>query len=280
MILLVGDLDREEFRPLRPALEALAPCQVAESPAKAIGLLHDIGRGHSPRGAEPEWIVLAQAYPSQFRAEDVHRLRLLAPLAPVVVVEGPWSAGQWRSGPLLAGVHRVSWLEFARKLPGQWLRFRRGQARHAEWMLPATASDEERILAAAQTPLPRGQGAAVIWTPRFDSYRWISAICRLGGFATVWCRPGQHLRLDGRWAAVFDSDASAGAQSLWPQLRRMAASVHGGPVVVLTGQPRPEDCRHAHAAGATAVLNKPLAIDQLLAALSAQHPRSLSGNTS
>lgn len=270
MILLVGNLDRAEFWALRPALEARAPCLVAESPDQAIGLLQEARRGRFPGNAEPEWIVLAQAYPGQFPAGDVHRLRLMAPLAPVVVVEGIWSAGQWRSGPFLTGVHRVSWLEFARKFPGQWDRYRRGEAGRAEWMLPPTASDEERILVAAQMPLPRGSGPAVIWAARFDSYQWISAICRHAGLATVWCRPGQALRLDGHWAAVFDGDESASAGGQWPELRRLAASVQGGPVVVLLGQPRPEDWRCARAAGATAILNKPVAIDQLLAALHAR----------
>ncbi len=267
MILLVGNLDRDEFRAVRPALEACDRCLVAETPAQAIGLLQDARKRQPAGNPEPEWIVLAQAYPGQFPPHDLDRLRLLAPLAPVVVVEGPWSAGQWRAGRGLAGVHRVSWLDFPRHLADQWHRFRRGETRNAEWMLPATASEEERILLAAQSPLPRGQGPVIIGAARFDSYQWISTVCRYAGLATVWCRPGQQPRLDGHWAAVFDADETASPQSQWPQLRRLAASVQGGPVVVLLGQPRPEDCRHAHAAGATAVLNKPLAIDQLLAAL-------------
>ncbi len=267
MILLVGNLDRDEFQAIRPALEAHTRCLVAETPAQALAALETARRPQLPPQAEPQWIVLAQAYPGQFGPEEVDRLRCLAPLAPVVVVEGPWSAGPWRSGRPLVGVHRVAWLDFPRKAPDQWHRFCRGEAAGTEWMLPPTASDEERTLAAAQAPGQRRHGQVVIWTARFDCYQWISTVCRHGGYATVWCRPGQHVRLDGPWAAIFDADGFSSLESPWEELRRLAASVHGGPVVVLLGEPRPEQCRVAHAHGATAVLNKPLAIEALWAAL-------------
>lgn len=276
MILLVGDLDRDEFRALRPILEACAPCLLAETPEQALDVVQAACKESQAGQAEPLWIVLALAYPGQFAAEGVNRLRRLVPLAPVVVVEGPWSAGQWRSGRPLAGVHRVSWLEFPRKAREQWNRFCCGEAARAQWMLPATASEEERILTAAQTPLPRAHGQAVICTPTFASYQWIAAICRYGGLATVWYRPAEHLRLDGDWVAVFDADGWACGESPWPQLRHLAARVRGAPTVVLMGQPRPEDCRRAQAAGATAVLNKPVPIEDLLAALA---PRAAAPST-
>lgn len=268
MILLIGNLDREEFREVRPALEALAPCLVVQSPAQAIIALQR-ARQRLLRGQlEPAWIVLAQAYPGQFGSQEVERLRRLAPLAPVVVVEGPWSAGLWRSGRPLAGVHRVSWLELASKVREEWDRFCRGDPAGAVWMLPATASDEERILVAAEKPLARCQGQAVIWASQAAAYEWISTICQQAGYATVWCQPGQRLRLDGRWVAVFDADGwQPSALSQWQELRQLACQVRGGPLVVLMGQPRPEDCRRARAAGATAVLNKPVAVETFLAAL-------------
>ena len=268
MILLIGDLDREEFRTLRPALEACAPCLVAQCPAQAVTALEAACNRASAGPLEPVWIVLAQAYPGQFSPDEVERLRRAAPLAPVVVIEGPWSAGPWRSGRPLAGVHRVSWVEAARQISDEWNRFCLGQATGAVCMLPATASDEERVLAAAQLPVVRRQGQVVIGTPQAACYEWISAICQHGGYATVWSRPGQRLRLDGPWKAIFDADGwEESLESRWAELRTLAAQVRGGPVVVLAGQPRPEDCQHALAAGGTAVLNKPVAVEALLTAL-------------
>jgi CheY-like chemotaxis protein len=51
------------------------------------------------------------------------------------------------------------------------------------------------------------------------------------------------------------------------QLGQLATTVAPAPVVVLTAFPRVEDCRRAVSAGATVVLSKPLAVDDLFGEL-------------
>ena len=209
----------------------------------------------------PDVIVVAQAFPGQFAAEAVDRLRCLAPLARVVGLMGSWCEGEVRTGRPWPAAIRVYWHQWPAGCARDLGRLREGLA--STWGLPATASEEERFLSMAEEPIRRtSQGALIaIHTPWFEMQDWLSAACRRRGYSTVWLRGDRPSRVAGVKAAVFDATECRGEEAAF--LERLVAAIRPAPVLALLDFPRVDDCDRALAAGATAVLAKPLLIDDL-----------------
>jgi len=258
-VLFVGDAQRSEFREARSALDA-ASCvvHVADGPS-AEALLRD-------DQIAPEVIVLAQAYPSQFSHEMVDRLRRLAPLARIVGLLGSWCEGEMRTGQPWPATLRMYWHQWPAGCDQQLAHMRQGAC--STWALPITATDEERLLLAAQQPTAKtGQGLIAIFSPRYEMQDWLSSACRERGYSTVWLRPPRPALVEGAAAVLFDGTDCRGEE--WAALKNLATSVNPSPdaptvpIIALLDFPRIEDQRHALSAGATAVLSKPLLVADL-----------------
>jgi DNA-binding NarL/FixJ family response regulator len=256
MILVVGDLGWDEFRDLAGFLEAAGALQTADSARAALSQC-------DREALEIDVIVLAQSYPGQFVPHEIDRLRRRWPLARVVVVGGSWCGGETRSGQPLSATLRMAWhqapLRFARELR------RLGTRGASTWALPVTASEEEKLLADAQNPLPSDTGLVAVYAPTCARYAWLSEVLRAGGLATTWIRPGNVLRIDGATAAVFDADECEADP--WEDLCRLVRSLPRVAVVVLMDFPRAEDRHRLLAAGAASVLGKPVLLDDLFEAI-------------
>jgi hypothetical protein len=251
-ILLIGDTARPEFHEAVAALEDLAGVTRFADIKTAIA-------ASSEGLLAPHAIVLVQAYPDQFPSAAIDRLRGLAPLVRLIVVQGSWCEGEPRSGRPLPGAIRMYWhqaaLRIRREFP-RWL-----QAEDSAWRLPVTASDEERLLAAIGAPLPKGDGLVAIWTRRPEMEALLSDACHKVGYATAWLHPRQPTRVRGAAAAIYDG-VSLDAAGL-AELRQLSAAVSRAPLLALLDAPRIQDVRLARTLGA-AVLAKPLCIDELL----------------
>jgi DNA-binding NarL/FixJ family response regulator len=252
-ILLLGDTLRAEFRRAREVLEAPGHVRHARSADDAAA---ELAGGQWT----PDVIVVAQTYPGQFSPAALDGLRRRAPLARVVALLGSWCEGEMRSGRPSPGVIRLYWHQGPARCQRQLRRILAG--RDSTWDLPATATEEERLLAASKTPWPRRQGLVLLATPCFEMEALLAAVCRACGYATVWLREPQAARAEGATAAIFD--ASDGSQWELNQLRRLATAVAPAPVVALMDFPRIEDLERFLAAGAAAVLAKPLNVDDLV----------------
>jgi CheY-like chemotaxis protein len=209
-------------------------------------------------------IVVAQALPGQFSHQAIDRLRRLAPLARVVGLMGSWCEGEMRTGAPWPGVVRTYWHQWAARCGRQFCRMAHGEC--CSWSLPPTATEEERLLADMNL-LPKGartercRGLVVISAKSHEMAQWLSAACRSRGFATVWQRGPSAAQVQGAVAAIFDS---AGLDpDEYDDLGRLTSTLRPSPVVALLAFPRPEDRRRALSAGASAVVSKPLAVDNL-----------------
>jgi hypothetical protein len=251
-ILLIGDTSRPEFHEACAALDELAHVTRFADVQAAIAALAD-------GLPTPHGIVLAEAYPDQFPTAAIDRLRSLAPLARLMAILGSWCEGEPRSGHPLPGVIRVYWHQAAVRIRREfpcWF-----QPQGSAWQLPVTATDEERLLASINTPLPRGQGLVAIWTRRPEMEGVLADACRRVGYATVWLHPRQPARVRSAAAAVYDG-ASLDAAGL-AELARFTADVAPAAVLALLDAPRIQDVRLARTLGA-AVLAKPFRVDELL----------------
>ena len=99
------------------------------------------------------------------------------------------------------------------------------------WRLPATATDEERLLASIRAPLPSGKGLVAIWTRRPDMEGLLADACRRAGYATAWMHPRLPTRLHGAVAAVYDG-ASLDDAGL-AELSQLTAEISPAPVLAL-----------------------------------------------
>lgn len=257
-ILLIGDTSRPEFGEAVAALEELARVTRFADVVKASVALAD--GLPAPRG-----IVLAQAYPDQFSAAAIDRLRDLAPLARLIAILGSWCEGEPRSGHPLPGVTRIYWhqaaLRLRREFPPSFA------SAGSAWRLPPTATDEERLLASLPAPLPEGEGLVAIWTRLPEMEGLLSDACRRGGYSTVWLHPRQPARVQGAVAAIYDG-ALLDAAGL-AELSQLTAEISPAPVLALLDAPRIQDVRLARTIGA-AVLAKPFRVDELLFLLARQ----------
>ena len=146
-ILLVGNTDRAEFRQARIVLERLARLTLADNVDTAVARASDMD-------PPADLVVLAQAFPGEFSCEAVDRLRERVPLARIVGLLGSWCEGEVRTGQPWPGAIRVYAHQWLGRAEEELERLTSGSG--STWSLPATASEEERFLAAAQKPFPPG----------------------------------------------------------------------------------------------------------------------------
>jgi len=251
-ILLVGETRRGEFRAGRAAVDARVQVLEAADLEAASSLLADGEHAF-------DLIVLAAAYPGQFSAEAVECLWRLAPLSRVVALSGSWCEGELRSGHPIPGAVRVYWHQWGPRIgreSAHWLAGLR-----SSWGLPATTTEEERVLAMAEEPFPQRPGRIAVCSRESDVEDWICDTCRRAGYAVVRLHPDDPPPAEKPSAAVFDGSDESCRQI--EDLRRFVATVRPAPVIALLGFPRQEDRDALVAAGATAVLSKPLFVQDL-----------------
>lgn len=250
VVLFVGACDHFEFRLAFKTLARQCRLATAVDAAAAVDWMAEAKQA-------PALIVLAQARPGQFAAEDVDRLRAAAPLARLAALLGSWCEGETRTGKPWPGVIRVYWHQWTRLLP-EVAALQAG--RSSAWSLPATASDEERLLWTASQIELKKQGLAAIVSEDFAMAHCLIDACRSRGLAAVWLSRAQIGAVRG--ADFFLWDVASDGEST-DELERAAAAFLQSRIMVLANFPRWEDQRRWRAAGAETVLAKPLLLGDL-----------------
>jgi len=265
-ICIVGDSRRAEFIAARTGLTQWGSIADYPNIEEAVAA---IASGQTA----PDVIVMAQAFPGQFSAEAIDRLRRQAPLARIFGLMGSWCEGEMRTGSPWPAVVRTYWHQWparARRLLG-----RLASGRSGPWTLPLTDTEEERLLADACELAPKAceadsrpndarrsvAGVVAISSGEAETAQWIAASLRAFGYATVWHPHGAMSCIQGATAAIFDATNLVEAEC--SRLREFVRTVYPAPVVVLLGFPRIEDEARARLAGAAAVLSKPISLNDL-----------------
>lgn len=206
----------------------------------------------------PELIVVAQQRPGEVSPEQIERLRGQAPLARIVGLLGSWCEGEARSGRPWPGVERVYW--------HQWPGWRKREL-HRRSSVPQTASMEERLLAESDAPIADreiSRGVVVICSQNREAAQlWLDTLHQRQYSAVLLDMPPRQTL--GVAAALWDSDDCNAAEL--GELRQLVMAVRPAPVVAVLGFPRLEARERVMAAGAAAVLSKPLMLADLWASL-------------
>lgn len=251
-VLLVGNVDRAEFREVRPMLDEAGLVVPVPNMSLAVEML-------SAQQLAPEVIVLAQSCPGEFSETDVERLRRLAPLARILGLLGSWCEGEMRSGKPLPGVVRIYWHQWAARWHRELDRLCSG--RSPTWGLPPTASEDDRLLLAADQPWPIRDGLIVVVARLPHLAECLAAACQATGYSTVSLHPSWEARVTGAVAALFDVTDGLDDLARWTKVFAPL------PIIALLDFPRIENHAQALAAGAAAVLSKPLVWEDLHAEL-------------
>ena len=269
-ILIIGDVERSEFR---ESVAALEDCGIVETAADVESAMAALAGGP----AAPLAVVVAQSYPGQFASREIDRLRNAAPLAQVFGLMGTWCEGEMRTGQPWPASSRLYWHQWAARCRRQFDRMARGKS--CSFLLPPTATEEERMLADEGVRQNRvdsimdtcrtspQRGLAVVRCRSFDSWETLSTACRMYGMSAVWMRD-ETVRVAGATAGIFDCDRSTDEE--FDALRRAVKTLRPAPVIALASFPRVDDRRRAIDAGAAEVVSKPLIWDDLFAAISRQ----------
>lgn len=256
-VLFVGDSAHEEFRAAIEMLDEHGEVTFARDAAAALeGLTRDAWA--------PLLLVIAQARPGEHADAELDALRRAAPLALLVCLLGSLCEGESRSGSPYPGAVRVYWHQWRRRAWHELLALRAG--RTSSWSLPATASDEERLLCSASEPLAHGRGGVVaVASASFEMAEWLAGACREQGFdalRTSVSRPAESPEV-----SVVVWDAGLAGEIELSDLAPLLAAYPGARLVVLADFPRLEHCERLLAAGAAAVLSKPVMLAELFGQL-------------
>jgi len=257
-VLLIGDSERPEFRRAAEVLRAECDLLLAEDVDQALAKW-------TTETCGPEVIVLAQDRPGQFSWEAVEALRRQWPLARLQALLGPWCEGETRSGRPWPAATRGYWHAWLAAWQRESQRRRTGKL--ASWALPVTATEDERLLLAAEDPLgPQSPRPAVVAlaTADYDAAECLGDVLRRAGYQPLALTAATG-RIRGAAAGIWDGriDLPDGPKRLADFVELLAPA----PVLALLNFPRPEHLEASRAAGATGAVAKPYLIEVLLAAL-------------
>jgi CheY-like chemotaxis protein len=259
-VLLVGDYAARDFREPVAWLAAHTDLKRAADVPQALSQLADW---------LPAVIFLVQSYPGQLPAREVRQLHAATPFSRLIALLGSWCEGEQRSGKPWAGVPRIYWHQWSPQIVSELAAD--SPASLGLWQLPRTATASEQLERAATLPWPRGVGLVSIDTRLFRDYEALAEACQAGGYATAWSEPGRPICLKGVAAAIWDGISVTDESQ---ELARVVRAAHPAPVVAMVDYLRRQDADLAAAAGAAAVLRKPLLVRDLLSWLDVVVPKS------
>jgi hypothetical protein len=219
----------------------------------------------------PELIVLAQSRPGEFTNGAIEAVGRAAPLARVWRVAGSWCEGEGRSAPPPTGCTSAYWHQWPARWERELARSARGEL--PSWILPLTASPEERMLEIAAEPIAPGAGSVAVFARHPAAAAALVDVCRLGGYEPAVIDAACLLTKHDP-AAPSPTHTSEPRPILWdttPEqisdpaaIGRLREACGSGPIVAVVGFVRGEDCRLAAAAGVAAVITKPYLVHDLL----------------
>ena len=278
--LMIGGVANEEFAAARAALGeafAVTTCaDVASAIAACSSTASDLAleQGATDTATGYELIVLAQSRPGEITAAECDRLRRCYPLAAVVSLAGSWCEGEMRSGKPLATACRIYWHQAANRLRQDITR--RAAGRTPTWSLPATSTEDERVLARSNAPRRPQQetkgsdvaadrssqrGTIALFGHERTSIEFLVDACRAGGFEPLWIGPGRTIETGRVRAAIWD--VTILGDTAPAELAEITRVVPAERVVALLGFPRWHDLQRAAQMGLGAVVSKPFVLDDL-----------------
>lgn len=250
--ILVGASDRIEFREATRLLRETTTMRAVPTVEAALALV--IAGNYLP-----DFVVVAQSRPGEFSISQIDMLRRQLPVARIIGLLGPWCEGETRTGQPWPGAIRIYWYHWLPQCSRAVGKLLDGAC--PSWGLPVTATDEDRLLAAAiqKAPARRGLIAIVAWHAETASA--LADACRACDYRTRWLRPDRLEPLSKAAAALWVGGDMNDQEA--EQLQRLAEQLPGTPIIALLDFPRVETETRARACGAVAAMARPFQLEDL-----------------
>lgn len=249
VFLLIGLVDRPEFRPLAERLISLGEKYGFES--RAYPSLEEAER---KGGERARLILLLESRPGEYPRKGVARFRRLAPLAPILLLAGSLCLGEGRTGRLPAGAARFYLYEFETEVLPELEKFFRHET--SRLALPATAGEEDfwreasfESPSAETVPLSRtepGRTAVVAADPAMR--RLLADSEPHDAPAAELASPGELLRLAESPRRIL-VDLTLPAEKFLPRFKEMTDRFSESEFVIYMFAPTPEETALFAAAG-------------------------------
>ncbi|HVW37248.1 MAG TPA: hypothetical protein VHB99_08075 [Pirellulales bacterium] len=252
-VLLIGDATHGEFRAAIETIESHGALAIVRDIKGALGKLEHVSTPFS-------LVIVAQARPGEYCDAEIDALRRAAPLAPIVALLGSLCEGETRSGKPWPGVIRVYWHQWRQRAGLELAALQAG--RSSAWGLPATASEEERLLASAPRSFGQKQGVVAIAAKNFEMADWLADACRGQSWTAVCTPPVRPIEADDVAAVLWDAGLAAEVNA--NELAAIQAAFPAAPIVALADFLRIEQYERLLAAGVAAVLSKPVVLAELV----------------
>ena len=250
-VLAIGNTDHPEFQNTAELLRSASDMRVYASVDHATNWLYSAS-------LPPHWIVIFQSLPGQFGREMLNALWRLAPLARVVRVLGSWCEGEIRTGQPWPGAIRMYWHQAPARIRTELhLSALRGTA----WPFPSTMTEEDRLLARTHAAGAEQHELVGIYTTTFSGAESLADACSARGWSTVWLQPGRPLLVRKMKACILDAQHSSDVE--FAAIAKLRSQMPGVPIIALLSFPRLDDKNRAITAGASAVVSKPMLLDDL-----------------
>lgn len=261
-IVWLGDGRRPEFAPTLAALAARTTVTECAGPNDA-----DLPTSEPA----PALVIVAQGFAGEFGDVDVVRLRRRFPTAALVRIVASWCEGELRSAPPVHGVKRYVAPQALPLLLADLARLERGE--RPDWGLPATATDEETLLATI-TARPKSQvksESLIIAASDPQVERWLRDLCRhkSPGESAGDCFGANEQSCANESPAVVIWDVPHSAAVAAEELKQLRsdAALKEAQIIALASFPRREQVVRWREAGVVEVLGKPVVEAALLACL-------------
>lgn len=260
----VGATSGEELHWARRAVEAVASvAEYADAAAAADA---------EPDARWPAIVVLGSDVPARWMLADLTALARRWPLSPLVSVATSLVDGRRRSGPSLPATEEVPWSELPARIA--WWLADRAAGRPGSLGLPATARREDRALEATAALRTGGRRLRVsVAAESAVALDGIADLVAAAGHEIVRGTCGRPPLDEPAEVLVWDSTCLGSAELAW--MRMLAANRPRLRVILVDSFPRADTALAALAAGATAVLGRPLAPESLAGVL--LHPETVPG---
>lgn len=249
LVLIVGDLSHPDVAAVAVPLEDSAVARHYASMQEAAEWL-------SQAEVMPDVVLLVQARPGEIASSSVDQLRRLAPLVPMLAILGSCCEGETRTGTPWPGVPRCYWYQWPARWREEQLRRRAGEL--PLWSLPATASEEERLLARmGRAESSRAISISVV-APASDATNALADALQSVGCSVALSAPSEN-------PSIVLWDTSPASVCDPQQVSALRLRYGAAPILALVTFPRHQTTAAARQAGVAALLAKPFLLDDLIA---------------
>jgi len=252
-ILLTGDYWHADFQ------------EIISNPLCSTTLVHtDQLDNYQISKTEFDLVVIASSRRDQYAADFIEAIVDRAAPCPTIAVLGSWCEGESRSGKPWPGVSRIYWHQWQ----GRFKRFlsNLSEQKIAEWQMPRTASDADRIDQAHSSCIKLyGNGRSIgISSHTATDFQMLADASKHFGFTPSWIEQQQWDANLGDNIAAVCLNADSWNDSVASRVDWLKNELEiTAPIVLTLNFPRQSDLADARSAGVSEVVSKPFQLDDL-----------------